>query len=112
MLDFLTLQDAFPPGSIEFVGNNQVKLNFNALTSKSLELNSPAVSAIALLLQRLVELTDSINAERAEASPPQPPITFVSKTVVGTPSAPIFRFTVDLVVDQSALFDNLIDPTV
>lgn len=111
-MDFLALQDSFPPSSVEFVGNNQVKLNWNALTDKQLALNSSAVEPIATLLNELVKLTDAINESRSQETPPKPPIVFASKQMVGTLEQPVFRFTVDLKVDATALFDNLIDPTV
>jgi hypothetical protein len=58
-----------PPGSIEFVGNNQLKLNFSQLTGEILSFESSCVEPIVKLMQKLADLTTVINAARASENP-------------------------------------------
>lgn len=111
MLTYQSLNDHIPPNTIEFVGQNQLKLNFNQLTGKELDPNAALVEGVAQFMQALVELTNAINEERALATPPLPPITFASKELEGSIDQPIFRYVVDLRVNSEAFMNNLLDPT-
>lgn len=110
-LTFQDLTNHIPPGSIEFVGQNQLKLNFNQLTEKELSFDEPLLEGVSRFFQALVDLTESINAERARAEPPLPPIVFASRELAGTIDQPIFRFNLDIRVNADSFMDNLLDPT-
>jgi hypothetical protein len=110
-LTFQALADILPPGSIEFVGNNQLKFNFSQLTGETLTFNSSCVEPIVKLMQKLADLTTAVNSVRASESPSKPPIMFASKDLIGTPDAPEFEFTIRVAVDTSQFANNLIDPT-
>lgn len=111
MLTYQDFMEHVPPNTIEFVGQNQLKLNFNQLTGKELNPNEALIEGTAKFMQALVALTDAINEDRAKADPPLPPITFASRELEGSIEQPIFRYTVDLQVNASAFMDNLLDPT-
>ncbi len=112
-LSFQSLADKLPPGAIEFVGNNQLKLNFSQLTGdEELGFESSFVEGVVQFLQGLASLTDQINEERAALNPPLPPIEFVTQQLVGTPSQPKYQFTVEVAIDTKAFTSNLVDPTV
>ncbi|MBH8561639.1 hypothetical protein I8748_05505 [Nostoc sp. CENA67] len=110
-LSYTALAEKLPAGSIEFVGNNQVKLNFSAVTESgsNLALNASCVKGVVRFLQALAELTAQVNEDRASAD--LPPIQFVSQQLTGTPSAPEYEFTVRVKVDTALFVDNLDDPT-
>ncbi|PHJ54498.1 hypothetical protein VF14_35230 [Nostoc linckia z18] len=111
-LTFTALGEKLPAGSIEFVGNNQLKLNFTLVTGDStLTPNSSCVEAVSKLMRGLAALTEQVNDDRAAANPPQSPIEFASSTLTGTPAQPKYVFTVEVAVDTSQFPDNLIDPT-
>lgn len=110
-MKFSDLQNLLPPGAIEFVGNNQLKLNFNQLTGLELNPESILIQGVAQFLEGLVELTTAINEDRVAATPAQTPITFASKELSGSASVPVIRYTVTLQVDNSAFLSNLVDPT-
>jgi hypothetical protein len=111
-LTFQALADKLTPGAIEFVGNNQLKLNFSQLTGdEDLDFESSFVEGVVQFLQGLAELTDQINQQRAALNPPLPPIEFVTQQLVGTPSQPKYQFTVEVAIDTKAFASNLIDPT-
>ena len=110
-LTFQDLADKLPSGSIEFVGNNQLKLNFSQLTGDTLTLDSSCIESIIKLMQELSKVTDDINTARLKENPPKPPIMFASRDLVGTADAPEFEFIVRAKIDVNAFSDNLIDPT-
>ncbi|MDZ8135156.1 MAG: hypothetical protein RM049_07605 [Nostoc sp. DedQUE04] len=108
-LSFSALSEKLAAGAIEFVGNNQVKLNFNLATADNLTLNTSCVKGIVKLMQGLSALTDQVNEARIDAN--LPPIQFASQQITGTPEAPEFEFTVRVKVDTALFVDNLDDPT-
>lgn len=110
-LTFQDLADILPPGTIEFVGDNQLKLNFSQLTGDTLSFQSSCVEAIAKLMQKLADLTTKVNSARAKESPSKPPIVFVRKDLIGSPDAPEFEFSLRVAIDTSQFVNNLIDPT-
>jgi len=110
-LTFQVLADMLPPGSIEFVGNNQLKLNFSQLTGEILTFETSCVEPIVKLMQKLADLTTAVNSARASENPSKPPIIFASKDLIGTPDAPEFEFTIRVAIDTSQFVNNLIDPT-
>lgn len=110
MITFNNLATYLPTGAIEFVGNNQVKINFNLLTGQAINLDSSALKGLAILLDSLASMTDAINHQRASATPPIAPITFVSKTLGGTVTNPQMDFAVTLNSSHDFV-NNLVDPT-
>jgi hypothetical protein len=110
-LTFQALADMLPPGSIEFVGNNQLKLNFSQLTGEILSFESSCIEPIVKLMQKLADLTIAVNSQRALLNPSKPPIIFASKDLIGTPDAPEIELTIRVAVDTSQFAKNLIDPT-
>lgn len=110
-LSFNALSEKLPAGSIEFVGNNQVKLNFSVATESgsNLTLNSSCVKGTVKLLQGLSALTTQVNEDRVNEN--LPPIQFASQQLTGTPEAPEYEFTVRVKVDTALFIDNLDDPT-
>jgi len=111
-LTFQALADILPGAAVEFVGNNQLKINFSQLTGdQNLTFDSSFVKGMVKLLQALAALTDQINKERASANPPLPPIEFVSQQLTGTPQGPKYQFILEVAVDTATFADNLIDPT-
>jgi hypothetical protein len=110
-LTFTRLGEKLPAGVIEFVGNNQVKLNFSLLSNNPLTLDSSFVQVAVKLLQGLAELTDEINLERANHNPPLAPIEFASQQLTGTPQQPIYQFVVQVAVNKGSFANNLVDPT-
>lgn len=109
-LSFQSLRNILPPGSIEVVNFNELKLNFNQLTGDTLNLETSCVESIVKLMQSLAQLTDVINSARVKENPSKSPITFVSKELTGTPDAPEFEFTIRVAVDTAKFVNNLIDP--
>ncbi|MFK0732082.1 MAG: hypothetical protein ACFKPT_13870 [Gloeotrichia echinulata GP01] len=109
LLTFQALQDKLPAGSIEFVGNNQVKINMNMVTGNNLTLESSIIEGIVKLLNGLSMLTDAINAQLIASN--SPPIQFASQELVGTPAQPEYRFEVKADVDTSLFLVNIKDPT-
>lgn len=111
-LTFAALGEKLPAGSIEFVGNNQLKINLTLVTGDStLTPQSSCVEAISKLMRGLAALTEQINTARAAANPPQSPIEFADEALTGTPAQPKYIFTVEVAVDTSQFPDNLVDPT-
>ncbi|MEH2124171.1 hypothetical protein [Nostoc sp.] len=108
-LSFSALSEKLAAGAIEFVGNNQVKLNFNLATADNLTLNTSCVKGIVKLMQALSALTEQVNESRIAVN--LPPIQFASQQITGTPEAPEFEFTVRVKVDTALFVDNLDDPT-
>ncbi|WGV23474.1 hypothetical protein [Halotia branconii] len=110
-LSYSALAEKLPAGSIEFVGNNQVKLNFSTTTESgsNLTLNASCVKGIVKLLQGLAALTDQVNEARVNAE--LPPIQFASQQLTGTPEMPEYEFTVRVKVDTAQFIENLDDPT-
>lgn len=53
-LTFTRLAEKLPAGVIEFVGNDQVKLNFSRLSDNPLTLDSSFIQVVVKLLQGLV----------------------------------------------------------
>ncbi|MEA5627565.1 hypothetical protein [Nostoc sp. UHCC 0251] len=110
-LSYTALAEKLPAGSVEFVGNNQVKLNLSLATDSgaALTLGSSCVKGIVKLMQALSALTEQVNEARINAN--LPPIQFASQQITGTPEAPEFEFTVRVKVDTALFVDNLDDPT-
>ncbi|MBN3943499.1 hypothetical protein [Nostoc sp. NMS9] len=110
-LSYTALAEKLPAGSIEFVGNNQVKLNLSLTTESgaTLTLDSSCVKGIVKVMQALSSLTNQVNESRVNAN--LPPIQFVSQQLTGTPEAPEYEFTVRVKVDTALFIDNLDDPT-
>lgn len=108
-LTFNDLADKLPAGSVEFVGNNQVKLNLNLISEADLTLNSSLVEPIVKLMRGLALLTDDINEEKATAGQPQ--IEFAEANLVGTAAHPEYQFAIRVKVNTALFPDNLIDPT-
>jgi hypothetical protein len=112
-LTFEALGEKLPGGSVEFVGNNQLKINLTLVTGDStLTPQSSCVEAISKLMRGLAAMTMQINSDRAAANPPQSPIEFASESLTGTPAQPKYVFTVEVAVNTSRFPDNLVDPTV
>jgi hypothetical protein len=111
-LTFQSLSEKLPAGSIEFVGNNQVKLNISQLTGDNLTLESACLEAFVKLMQGLAMLTTEVNQARALENPPKPAIEFVSQILTGTPEQPKYEFKLIAKVDTSLFISNLVDPTV
>ncbi|MFN6450543.1 MAG: hypothetical protein RMX59_035150 [Nostoc sp. DedSLP05] len=110
-LTFEDLAAKLPAGSVEFVGNNQVKINFSQLTGDSINLQSSCVKGVVRLMQGLAALTDQENEDRAAVNPPLTPIEFASQTLQGTPQQPEYLFEVAVKVNTANFVDNLVDPT-
>jgi hypothetical protein len=108
-LTFNDLADKLPAGSVEFVGNNQVKLNLNLISESNLTLNSSIVEPIVKLLRGLANLTDAINQEKATQG--NTLIEFAEANLVGTAASPEYQFAVRVKVNTSLFPDNLVDPT-
>lgn len=111
LLDYAALSEKLPAGSIEFVGNNQLKLNLSLLTESgsTLTTETSSVKGVVRLLQGLSQLTNQVNETRIAAN--LPPIQFASQQLTGTPEAPEYEFTVRVKVDTALFIDNLDDPT-
>lgn len=110
-LTFQDLAAMMPPGSIEFVGNNQLKINFSQLSGQELALDSSCIESFVKLMMELSKVTDTINGNRLKETPAKPPIIFVSRDLVGSADAPEFEFILRAKIDVNAFTDNLIDPT-
>lgn len=112
-LTFQALADILPAAAVEFVGNNQLKINFSQLTGdQDLNFDSSLVKGVVQLLQGLAKLTDQINQQRASQTPPLPSINFVSQELEGTPQKPKYVFTLEVAVDTKAFVSSLVDPTI
>lgn len=111
-LTYDDLAEHLPPSSVEFVGANQLKINLSQLLERDdLTTASPIIEGVATLLDGLSALTVAVNEQRIAAEPSLAPITFVSKQLVGSIAEPVYRFVVDLKVNQAVFLDNLLDPT-
>lgn len=111
-LTFEDLVTQLPAGSIEFVGNNQLKFNFSQITGdNNLTLQSSVIEGVAKFLQSLAGLTVSINEERALSNPPKEPITFASKSFEGTPEKPEILYEIRIAINPATFVENLFDPT-
>lgn len=110
-LTFEDLATLLPPGSIEFIGNNQLKLNLTQLTGEDLRLESSLLETVAKLLDALAQLTSQINEPRIQAVPPKPRIRFVDKDFDGTPSNPEIVFDCRFGINPASFSNNLFDPT-
>lgn len=112
MITYTSASAHLPAGSIEFIGNNQVKANFSQITGNTtLTLDSSMIQGISKFLDGLAVLTSAINSDRASLTPPLPPIKFVSKALSGGPDNPEIHYTLVVDVDNSAFLNNLVDPT-
>lgn len=107
-LSYEALGENLPPGSIEFVGNNQLKVNFSQMVDTP-NPETSCVKGVVRLLQGLSELTDKVNETRINQNN-LPPIEFVSQILTGTPEQPEYQFTVRVKVDTALFIDNLKDP--
>ncbi|MBW4597471.1 MAG: hypothetical protein KME46_32390 [Brasilonema angustatum HA4187-MV1] len=111
MITFTDLASKLPAGAVEFVGNNQVKINASVIAEQALTLDSSIVEVMVKLLQGLTSLTQDINTARAAHNPPLTAITFADSQLVGTPSAPRYQLTLNVAVNPTSFNDNLLDPT-
>lgn len=111
LLSYTALSEKLPAGSIEFVGNNQVKANFSQITESgiNLTLESSFVEGVVKFLEALASLTNQVNEQRIQDN--LPPVEFCSKTLTGTPEQPEYEFKIMVKVDTSHFADNLDDPT-
>lgn len=109
-LSYEDLGELLPAGSIEFVGNNQLKTNFSQLTDSELTLQTSCVKGVVKLLEGLAKLTDQVNQSRINEDN-LPPVEFVSQTLTGTPEQPEYEFKVRVKVDTALFMENLDDPT-
>lgn len=112
MITYSAIAAYLPPSSLEFVGNNQVKLNFNQITGDNLTVDASAVKGILKILEALTQFTTDTNTARATANPPLSPIHLCEKHLAGTPDAPIFQYTVTVGINPQSFINNVIDPTV
>lgn len=111
-LIFEDLATQLPAGSIELVGNNQLKTNFSQVTGdNNLTLQSSVIESTAKYLQSLVDLTTAINEERTSLNPPKEAITFASKSFEGTPEIPEIVFEIRMTINPTIFVENLFDPT-
>lgn len=106
---YSALSEKLAAGSVEFVGNNQVKLNLNQVTGDNLTLESSVVEGTVKFLTGLANLTEQINASLVEQN--MPPIQFVTQSLTGTPAQPEYEFTVRVSVNTAQFIENLKDPT-
>ncbi|MEH2425867.1 MAG: hypothetical protein V7K48_34700 [Nostoc sp.] len=111
MITFSAIAAYLPPGSLEFVGNNQVKLNLNQITGDSLTLDASAVKGVLKILEALTQLTLAINTARAAANPSLAPIEFCEKHLAGTVDAPNFQYIVTVGINPQSFINNVVDPT-
>lgn len=112
-LTFIALGEKLPAGSIEFVGNNQLKLNLTLLTEdSSLTPQSSCVETVVKLMQGLAALTEQVNQDRAAENPPLDPVEFASEDLTGTPQQPVYEFMVKVAVNTANFSENLVDPTI
>ncbi|NES22073.1 MAG: hypothetical protein F6K41_24905 [Symploca sp. SIO3E6] len=108
-LTFTDLLEKLPPDSVEFVGDNQFKLNLTQITGEELGFDSSVVEPITKLLDALVKLTQSINDEKLMND--EDSIKFASKDIVGTPEKPMYEYIVRVDVNPNSFLENLVDPT-
>lgn len=113
-LSFERLATQLPPGSIEFVGNNQVKINCSVLTGESITLSSSIVESLAKLLRSIATLNDEINIERQQLG--RQPINFVKQSIqsFGNSENMIasMSFNCLMTISTNSYIDNLVDPSV
>ncbi|BDA68211.1 hypothetical protein CAL7716_023770 [Calothrix sp. PCC 7716] len=112
-LTFERLATQLPAGSIEFVGNNQVKINCSILTGDNINLSSSIVEALAKLLRGAATLNDEINNERQQQG--KQPINFVEQTINAygdsQNQSTLMSFTCSIQVNTGSYIENLIDPS-
>jgi hypothetical protein len=111
-LTFEDLATLLPAGSIELVGNNQLKINMNQVTGEQLTLQSPVLEAVTKFMQALTRLTENINEERINLNPSKPIIQFASQSFDGSPENPELVFEIRVAVKPQSFVENLLDPTV
>ena len=109
MITYNEIANHLPPNSLEFIGANQVKLNFSQVTGDEINLDSEALKGITKFLMSLVEYTNSLNQERLKNE--QNTIVFASQEIGGTAEKPQYEFRVQVGVDSTSFIENLIDPT-
>lgn len=109
MLSFSTLSDQLPAGSLEFVGNNQVKLNFSQLTGDTLTLDSSILKGLAIFMDGLSKYNHQLNENRKQQG--LPAIDLCSKSFAGTPDEPIIVYAFSVLVNPNSFLNNLVDPT-
>lgn len=112
MITYSGIAAYLPANSLEFVGNNQVKLNLNQITGDSLNLDASAIKGILKILEALSQMTLAVNAARAAADPPLPPIELCEKHLAGTVDVPTFQYVIVVAIDPQSFINNVIDPTV
>ena len=110
-ISFTLISQYLADGSIEYVNDNQLKLNFSTLLGQDgSTLDSSAMKAVYLFLDGLADLTTAINQQRAAQTPALAPIQFVEKGLSGTVNVPQYKFTCEFNVDSSKFDNDLIDP--
>lgn len=110
-LTFADLATLFPPGSIELVGNSQMKVNMTLISGQQLTLDSSILEPLSKFMQGLADLTSAINAERGTLNPPKSSIQFVSHSFDGTPENPEIIYEYRVAVSSNSFVENLFDPT-
>lgn len=112
-LTFERLATQLPAGSIEFVGNNQVKINCSILTGNNIDLSSSIIETLAKLLRGAATLNDEINSERQTQG--KFPFTFVEQSIQSygdsQAQSASMNFTCSIQVNTKSYIDNLIDPS-
>lgn len=112
-LTFERLATQLPAGSVEFVGNNQVKINCSILTGDNINLSSSIVETLAKLLRGAATLNDEINNERQQLG--KYPINFVEQNINAFGDSQIqnafMSFTCTIQVNTTSYIENLIDPS-
>lgn len=112
-LTFERLAAQLPPGSIEFVGNNQVKINCSILTGDTINLSSSIVETLAKLLRGAATLNDEINVERQQLG--KNSINFVEQNIQSygdsQNQSASMSFTCSIQVNTATYIENLIDPS-
>jgi hypothetical protein len=111
-LTFESLNNFLPAGSIEFVGNNQLKINMNQVSGEQLTLQSSILEPIAKLLSGLVVLTKVVNDEQIVLYPTGQGIQFVSQSFDGSPEHPELVFEFRCAIAPQSFIENLLDPTI
>lgn len=112
-LTFERLATQLPAGSIEFVGNNQVKINCSILTGDDINLSSSIVETFAKLLRSAATLNDEINNERQQLG--KSPINFVEQMIQSYGDSQnqtaLMSFTCSIQINSNSYIENLIDPS-
>ncbi|MEH2461136.1 hypothetical protein [Nostoc sp.] len=112
MITYSSIATYLLASSLEFVGNNQVKLNLNQITGDSLTVDASAIKGILKILEALTQMTIDINIARAAANPPLLPIELCEKHLTGTVDLPTFQYVFMVGINPQSFINNVVDPTV